>query len=105
VPHTRSPTHHVDLTHLAADGVEVGLVFGTALIGDATCEEEGAVDQAAELGFDVAVAVGGRADGCGEAAHGVGFVEQLAVAGVGEQQPGERHASHRLVKITAACLA
>jgi len=28
-----------------------------------------------------------------------------AGAGVGEPQGGERHASHRLVQITAACLA
>jgi hypothetical protein len=129
-------------------GDEVGLVFGPDLFdegdagvvgcggyvaveieqlgerfahhGVAVEEEEGAVDQAAELGFDVAVAVGGRAVGCGEAAHGVGFVEQLAAAGlqglvgllvagdgdtgagVGEPQGGERHARHRLVEITAA---
>ena len=88
--------------------------------GVAVQEEERAVDQAAELGFDVAVAVGGRAVWCGEAAHGVGFLEQLAAAGlqglvgllvagdsdagagVGEPQGGERHARHRLIEITAA---
>jgi hypothetical protein len=88
--------------------------------GVAVEEEEGAVDQAAELGFDVPVAVGGRAVGCGEAAQVVGFMEQLAAAGlqglvgllvagdgdagagVGEPQGGERHAGHRLVEITAA---
>jgi len=88
--------------------------------GVAVEEEEGVVDQAAELGFDVAVAVDGRAVWCGEAAHGVGFVEQLAAAGlqglvgllvagdgdagagVGEPQGGERNAGHRLVEITGA---
>ena len=87
--------------------------------GVAVEKEEGAVDQAAELGFDVAVAVGGRAVGCGEAAHFVSFVEELAGAGlqglvgllvagdgdagagVGQAKGGERHARHCLVEITA----
>ncbi len=139
------PTVHIRLTHLPAHGAEVGLVFGPDLFGEGVAgvvggcgnvaveveqwgerfanygvaikEEEGAVDQAAELGFNVAVAVGGRAAGCGEAAHGVGFVEELAAAGlqglvgllvagdgdvdagVGEPQGGELHARHCLVEI------
>jgi hypothetical protein len=39
-----------------------------------------AVDQAAELGFDVAVAVGGRAVGCGEAVHVLGLARERTAA-------------------------
>lgn len=138
----------VRLAHLPAHGVEVGLVFGPNLLGEgvggvvggggdvglegeqradglahhsvAVEEEEGAAEQQAQLGFDEAVAEGGRAVGCGEAVHGVGFVQQLAAGGeqglmgllvagdldaggrVGEPNAGERHAGHRLKEITIA---
>lgn len=100
----------VRLAHLPAHGVEVGLVFGPDLLGEgvggvvggggdvgleveqrgeglahhgvAVEEEEGAVEQQAQLGFDEAVAEGGRAVGCGEAVHGDGFAQQLAAGGV-----------------------
>ena len=100
----------VGLAHLPAHGVEVGLVFGPDLLGEgvggvvggggdvgleveqrgeglahhgvAVEEEEGAAEQQAQLGFDEAVAEGGRAVGCGEAVHGVGFAQQLAAGGV-----------------------
>lgn len=106
-------------------GGDVGLEVeqrgeGLAHHGVAVEEEEGAADQQAQLGFDEAVAEGGRPVGCGEAVHGVGFVQQLAAGGlqglvgllvagdldagggVGEPHGGERHAGHRLVEITAA---
>ena len=138
----------VGFAHLPAHGVEVGLVFGPDLLGEgiggvvgcggdvglevekrgeglthhgvAVEEEEGAAEQQAQLGFDEAVAEGGRAVWCGEAVHGVGFVQQLAAGGVqgmvgllvagdldagggvGQPYGGERHAGHRLVEISAA---
>ena len=104
------PTIHIGLAHLPPHGIEVGLIFEPDLFGEGVTgvvgggcdvaveieqwserfahhgvtvkEEEGAVDQAAKLDFDVAVAVGGRAVRCGEAAHGVGFVEELTAAGL-----------------------
>lgn len=141
-------TVDVGLAHLPTHGVEVGLVFGPDLLGEgvggvvggggdvgveveqqgeglahhgvAVEEEEGAAEQQAQRSFDEAVAEGGRAVGCGEAVHGVGFAQQLAASGlkglvgllvagdldagcrVGEPHGAERHAGHRLVEITAA---